>query len=199
MIRAIGSSTYPAELVVEAQWAAAQGGYHRFQTEQPLYSILTRSIERAVLPTAQRHGLGVLTYSPLNGGWLSGREDLLAGHRATSRPSMYDPAIPTNRAKAEAVARLRPIASDLGVPLPHLALAFVLAHPAISSVLIGPRTHDQLTSLLGASEVRLTDDVLDRIDEIVPPGVDVNPEDNYNAAPPAITVKRLRRRPADGR
>jgi aryl-alcohol dehydrogenase-like predicted oxidoreductase len=193
-VRAIGSSTFPAELMVEAQWAATLGGHRRFLSEQPLYSILTRSIERAVLPTAQRHGLGVLTYSPLNGGWLSGRDDVAAGHRATSRPSMYDPSVPTNRDKADAVVQLKQVAGELGVPLPHLAVAFVLAHPAITSVLIGPRTHDQLTSLLGGADVDLSAEVMDRIDEIVPPGVDVNPSDNYNAAPPAIADRALRRR-----
>jgi aryl-alcohol dehydrogenase-like predicted oxidoreductase len=193
-VRAIGSSTFPAELMVEAQWASSRGGHRRFLAEQPLYSILTRSIERAVLPTAQRHGLGVLTYSPLNAGWLSGRGDLEAGHRATSRPSMYDTSVPANRDKVVAVEQLTKVAGELGVPLPHLALAFVLAHPAVTSVLIGPRTHDQLTSLLGGADVDLSAEVMDRIDEIVPPGVDVNPSDNYNATPPAIADKALRRR-----
>jgi aryl-alcohol dehydrogenase-like predicted oxidoreductase len=193
-VRAIGSSTYPAELMVEAQWAAARGGHRRFLSEQPLYSILTRSIENAVLPTAQRHGLGVLSYSPLNGGWLSGRDNPLAGHRASRRPSMYDQSVAANRAKADAVEQLKEVASDAGMPLPHLAVAFVLAHPAITSVIIGPRTHDQLVSLLGGADVGLDSAVMDRIDEIVPPGIDVNPEDNYNAMPPAIADKSLRRR-----
>jgi aryl-alcohol dehydrogenase-like predicted oxidoreductase len=193
-VRAVGSSTFPAEMMVEAQWASTRGGHRRFLTEQPLYSVLTRSIERAVLPTAQRYGLGVLTYSPLNGGWLSGRDNLAAGHRATSRPSMYDPTVSANRNKAQAVEKLKTIAGEIGISLAHLSLAFVLAHPAITSVLIGPRTHDQLTSLLAGADVDLSVEVLDRIDEIVPPGIDINPEDNYNATPPAIAEKSLRRR-----
>jgi aryl-alcohol dehydrogenase-like predicted oxidoreductase len=195
-VRAIGSSTFPAELMVEAQWAATRGRHRRFVTEQPLYSILSRSIERAVLPTAQRHGLGVLTYSPLNAGWLSGRDDPMAAHRAATRLSMYDPSIPANQEKAAAVARLKDVARDAGVPLPHMAIGFVLAHPAVTSVIIGPRTHDQLTSLLGAVDVPLPAHVMDRIDEISPPGFDINRSDNYMATPPAIADKTLRRRPS---
>jgi aryl-alcohol dehydrogenase-like predicted oxidoreductase len=195
-IRAIGSSTFPAELIVEAQWAAVRGGHRRFVTEQPLYSILSRSIERAVLPTAQRHGMGVLTYSPLNAGWLSGRDDPMAAHRAATRPSMYDPTIAANQDKAAAVAQLKEVAREAGIPLPHMAIGFVLAHPAITSVIIGPRTHDQLTSLLGAVDSSLSADVMDRIDGIVPPGFDINSSDNYNATPPAIADKSLRRRPS---
>ena len=194
-IRAIGSSTFPAELMVEAQWAAERGGHRRFVAEQPLYSMLTRGNENAVLPTAQRHGMGVLTYSPLNAGWLSGRAgNPLDSHRATSRPTMYDATIPENKAKAEAVAALSVVARDAGLSLPHLALGFVLAHSAITSVIIGPRTLDQLTSLLPAADIQLSRDILDRIDDIVPPGVDVNPADNYAATPPAIADSRLRRR-----
>ncbi|MFI6350180.1 aldo/keto reductase [Streptomyces sp. NPDC050560] len=193
-VRAIGSSTYPAELIVEAQWAAQRGGHRRFTTEQPLYSVLTRSVERAVLPTAHRHGMGVLTYSPLNGGWLSGRADPAGGQRAAGRPTMYDTSIAENRAKAEAVAALREIAAEAGLTLPHLALGFVLAHPAVTSVIIGPRTHEQLVGLLDGGDVELPVDVLDRIDEVVPPGVDVNPADNYKATPPDLTDLALRRR-----
>ncbi|GAA4683079.1 aldo/keto reductase [Frondihabitans cladoniiphilus] len=192
-VRAVGSSTFPAELIVEAQWAAERGGHRRFVSEQPLYSVLTRSIERAVLPTARRHGMGVISYSPLNAGWLSGRSDPAGSHRAGSRPSMYDPAVPGNQAKAEAVRQLTLLATEAGIPLPHLALAFVLAHPALTSVIIGPRTHDQLTSLLGAADVILAPDVLDRIDEIVAPGTDLNPDDNYNATPPDLLDAALRR------
>jgi aryl-alcohol dehydrogenase-like predicted oxidoreductase len=195
-IRAIGSSTFPAELMVEAQWAAERGGHRRFVSEEPLYSMLTRSVENAVLPTAQRHNMGVLTYSPLNAGWLSGRGgNPLDSHRGASRPTMYDSAIPGNRAKAEAVAALTEIARDAGLSLPHLALGFVLAHSAVTSVIMGPRTLDHLTSLLPAADIELSRDILDRIDEVVPPGVDVNSTDNYMATPPAIADARLRRHP----
>jgi aryl-alcohol dehydrogenase-like predicted oxidoreductase len=193
-VRAIGASTFPAELIVEAQWAAARGGHHRFRTEQPRYSILTRIIERDVLPVAQRYGLGVLTYGPLSSGWLSGRSDPARGHRAATAPRAFDLAIPANQARLEAVRRLTKLAADTGMPLAHLALAFVRSHPAVTSVLIGPRTPAQLDDLLAGADVELGEDVLDRIDEIVPPGTEVNPEDNYNAASPAIEDKRLRRR-----
>ncbi|GGA29513.1 aldo/keto reductase [Paenibacillus physcomitrellae] len=193
-VRAIGSSTFPAEWIVEAQWAARRGNYHRFLTEQPRYSIFTRRLEGAVLPTALRYGMGVITYSPLNSGWLSGRADLTASHRALTLPDQYDPALPGNAAKAEALEKLNKLAEESGVTLPHLAVAFVKAHPAVSSVIIGPRTAEQLESLLAGADLELTEEQLDRIDEIVPPGKDLNPEDNYADEPPALMDKRLRRR-----
>jgi aryl-alcohol dehydrogenase-like predicted oxidoreductase len=193
-VRAIGSSTFPAELIVEAQWAADKGGHHRFRTEQPRYSILTRIIEGNVLPTAQRHGMGVLTYGPLSSGWLSGRADPTQGHRAATAPQAFDLTVPANQARQQAVQDLTKLAAETGMPLTHLAIAFVLAHPAVTSVLIGPRKPEQLADLLAAADVELTEEVLDRIDEIVPPGTEINPADNYLAASPAIGDKRLRRR-----
>jgi aryl-alcohol dehydrogenase-like predicted oxidoreductase len=194
-VRAIGSSTFPPELIVEAQWAAQRGGHHRFRTEQPRYSILTRIIEAAVLPTAQRYGMGVLTYGPLSSGWLSGRADPTRGHRAEGPGARaFDLAVPANQAKVEAVAKLTELAAEAGMPLTHLATAFVRAHPAVTSVLIGPRTPGQLDDLLAGAEVELGDDVLDRIDEIVAPGTELNPDDNYFAAPPSLEDPRLRRR-----
>jgi aryl-alcohol dehydrogenase-like predicted oxidoreductase len=193
-VRAFGSSTFPVEAIVEAQWTAQRRGHHRFLTEQPRYSILNRSIEAAVLPTAQRYGMGVLTYGPLGSGWLSGRADPTIGGRALRAPQAFDLAVPGNQAKAEAVRRLTALAADAGLPLMHLATAFVRSHPAVTSVLIGPRTLEQLTGLLGGADVELTGDILDRIDAIVAPGTDVNPADNYAADPLAITDKRLRRR-----
>ncbi|GIH29386.1 aldo/keto reductase [Acrocarpospora phusangensis] len=193
-VRAIGSSTFPAELIVEAQWAAEKGGHHRFRTEQPRYSILSRTIEGGVLPTAQRHGMGVLTYGPLSGDWLSGRADPTRGHRAAAVPQAFDLSIPANQVRLEAVQRLTKLAADVGMPLAHMATAFVLSHPAVASVLIGPRTPEQLDDLLAGAGVELSEDVLDAIDEIVPPGTEVNAADNYLAASPAIGDKRLRRR-----
>jgi aryl-alcohol dehydrogenase-like predicted oxidoreductase len=193
-IRAFGSSMFPAELVVEAQWAAQRQGSHRFLTEQPMYSIFTRKPERDVFPTAQRHGLGLLTFSPLNSGWLSGHADLGSSHRASLQPGRYDPSTPGGAAKVAALAELDILAKEAGLTLPRLATAFVLAHPAVTSVLIGPRTQQQLDGLLSGVDVGLSDEVLDRIDEIVPPGVDLNPEDNYAATPPPIEQARLRRR-----
>jgi aryl-alcohol dehydrogenase-like predicted oxidoreductase len=193
-IRAIGSSTFPADLIVEAQWVAERRGHHRFRTEQPRYSILTRTIEGTVLPAAQRHGMGVLTYGPLASGWLSGREDPTQGHRARLAARDFDVSDPGNLAKLEPVGRLTTLAAEVGVPLTHLATSFVRSHPAVTSVIIGPRTPGQLEDLLAGTEVRLGDDVLDRIDEIVPPGTEVNPGDMYFADPPAILDKHLRRR-----
>jgi aryl-alcohol dehydrogenase-like predicted oxidoreductase len=193
-IRAFGSSTFPADLIVEAQWAAERGAHHRFLTEQPRYSILTRSLEAAALPAAERYGMGVLTYGPLGSGWLSGRANIGEGHRVAAAPQAFDLSIPGNRAKADAVVQLTALAEEAGLALAHLATAFPLAHRAVTSVLIGPRTPAQLDDSLAAADVVLSDDVLDRIDEIVRPGTDVNPADNYNAEPPALRDARLRRR-----
>jgi aryl-alcohol dehydrogenase-like predicted oxidoreductase len=159
-----------------------------------MYSILTRRPEASVFPVAQRHNLGVLTFSPLNGGWLSGRTDQSSSHRATTRPSSYDPASATGQAKTAAVAKLAALAAEAGMTLPQLAVAFVRAHPAVTSVLIGPRTQAHLDSLLPAAELELTGDILDRIDEIVAPGTELDPADNYAATPPAIEHAHLRRR-----
>jgi aryl-alcohol dehydrogenase-like predicted oxidoreductase len=193
-VRAIGSSTFPAELIVEAQWAADKGGHHRFRTEQPRYSILTRIIEGGVLPAAQRYGMGVLTYGPLSSGWLSGRADPARGHRAATAPGAFDLTVPANQARLAAVRQLTDLAADAGMPLTQLATAFVRSHPAVTSVLIGPRTPGQLADLLAGADSELSEDVLDRIDEIVPPGTEINPADNYLAGAPAIEDKRLRRR-----
>jgi len=194
-VRAIGTSFFSPEQTVEAQWTAERRGHHRFRTEQPPYSILTRGIEASVLPTAQRYGMGVLTFGPLNSGWLSGRADPTSGHRSSGRGApMFDLTQPGVQAKAEAVEKLTKLAAEAGLSLPHLAVAFVLAHPAITSVLVGPRKPEHLVGLLAGAEVELSEDVLDRIDEIVPPGVDVNVGDLYIDPAPAIQDKRLRRR-----
>jgi aryl-alcohol dehydrogenase-like predicted oxidoreductase len=192
-VRAIGSSTFPADLIVETQWAAQRGGHRRFVTEQPRYSILNRTVETAVLPTAQRYHMGVLTYGPLSSGWLTGRNPA-DGQRVKWSARVFDLSVPGNQAKAQVVGQLGELAQQAGISLQHLALAFVRSHPAVTSVLIGPRTPEQLKDLLAGAEVELGDDVLDRIDELVAPGTELNAADNYFADPPAITDKRLRRR-----
>jgi aryl-alcohol dehydrogenase-like predicted oxidoreductase len=194
-VRAIGCSTFPAELIVEAQWAAERRGTHRFLTEQPRYSIMTRTIEAAVLPTAQRHTMGVLTYGPLHSGWLSGRADPTSSHRASGRGfAGFDLSLPENRAKPEVARQVGELAAQAGLSMTHLAVAFARAHPAVTSVIIGPRTPEQLDDLLAGADVVLGDDVLDRIDEIVAPGTEVNRADLAFATPPALEDKRLRRR-----
>ncbi|WP_370944548.1 aldo/keto reductase [Amycolatopsis sp. cg5] len=197
-VRAVGSSVFPAEQIVEAQWVSEQRGLVRFRTEQPPYSIFNRAIESAVLPTAQKYGMGVLTWSPLASGWLSGRYgkasdvDLNEGRKALQRHK-FDPALPENALKLEVVAELKKLASDLGRPLTHLALAFVRAHPGVTSAIIGPRTHEQLADLLDGADLELSADVLDRIDEIVPPGTDLNRLD-ADYTPHALADKTVRRR-----
>jgi aryl-alcohol dehydrogenase-like predicted oxidoreductase len=180
-VRYIGSSTFPASEVVEAQWVAARRGRERFVCEQPPYSMLVRAVEADVLPTCLRHGIGVIPWSPLAGGWLSGRyrkdQDPLSSPRVERFPARYDMSLADNRRKLDAVEALIRLADEAGVTLIELALAFVIRHPAVTSAIIGPRTMDQLESQLGAADVQLADDVLDRIDEIVPPGVNINPAD----------------------
>ncbi|WP_413798171.1 aldo/keto reductase [Streptomyces iranensis] len=194
-VRAVGGSFFAPEETVEAQWTAERRGHRPLRTEQCPYSILTRGVENRVLPTARRYGMGVLTFGPLNSGWLSGRADPTTGHRnAGLGAKMFDLSQPGVRAKAEAVQKLTALATEAGLPLAHLALAFVRAHPAVTSVLIGPRHPEHLTDLLAGADAELDDDILDRIDEIVAPGVDVNPDDFYIDPTPPITDKRLRRR-----
>lgn len=197
-----GSSTFPAEDIVAAQWIAERRGHERFRCEQPPYSIFTRGIEADVLPTCERYGMGVIPWSPLNGGFLTGRyrlgEDIPTSGRAARLPERFDPERPRVRAKLELIPDLESVAADAGMPLTHLAIGFTLAHPAVSAAIIGPRTMDQLEGLLGAGDVALDDDVLDRIDGLVPPGTNVNPAD-AGFEPPAIAQAWRRRRPPAAR
>ncbi len=196
-IRYFGSSTYPASDIVEAQWVAERRGRERFVCEQPPYSILVRAIEAEVLPTCQKYGMGVIPWSPLAGGWLTGRyrkgQDAPKSNRATRVPARYDLANPENQVKLDAVEELAVLADEAGLSMIDMALGFVLAHPAVTAPIIGPRTMEQLNSQLGAAEVRLPNDVLDRIDEIVPPGTTLSRAD-AGWDPPALTNPKLRRR-----
>ncbi len=180
-VRYVGSSTYPAPQIVEAQHIARERNLQRYLTEQPPYSLLARGIEADVLPTCREHGMGVLTWSPLAGGWLSGawRKDqpAPASTRAERLPQRYDLSMPENQAKLYAADALGRLAEEAGMSLIHLALAFVVRHPAVTSAIIGPRTMDQLESQLGAADVHLDDEILDRIDEIVAPGQNLSAVD----------------------
>ncbi len=181
-VRYVGSSTFPASQIVEAQWVARERNLQRFVTEQPAYSMLVRAVEADVLPTCERHGMGVLSYSPLTGGWLSGRWRKDAGQQSSSRasrlPERFDLSEPANQRKLDAVEALALLAEEAGITLIQLAIAFVLKHPAITAAIVGPRTMEQLESQLAAADVVLDAEVLDRIDAIVPPGVTINPVDN---------------------
>ncbi|GAA3774980.1 aldo/keto reductase [Micromonospora maritima] len=195
-IRYFGTSTYPAHRLVEAQWTAREHHLGRYVTEQPSYSILQRGIEAHVLPVAQRYGLGVLVWSPLASGWLSGaiRADrAIATHRSTFMPQRFDPAVGANQARMDAVERLATVADEAGLTLIQLALGFVTAHPAVTGALIGPRTPEHLRAQLAAADTVLTPDVLDAIDAIVAPGVDLAPHEK-NDTPPALLDPALRRR-----
>ncbi len=180
-VRYIGSSTFPASSIVEAQWVAERRGRERFACEQPPYSILARAVEADVLPTCARYGMGVIPWSPLGGGWLSGRFRKEGGDPSSRRsrmlPSRYDMSLPANQRKLEAADALAVLAEEAGISLIHLALAWVIRHPAVTAAIIGPRTMVHLEGQLGAVDVELSDELLDRIDEIVPPGVNVNPGD----------------------
>jgi aryl-alcohol dehydrogenase-like predicted oxidoreductase len=196
-IRAFGSSTFPAHQMVQAQWVSERRGLGRFVTEQPPYSLLARGIEADVLPVAQEFGMGVLPWSPLAGGWLSGGyrkgNDLPESTRRKRMPARFDLSSPDNQRKLEAADALGQLADEAGISLIHLALAFVMQHPAVTSPIIGPRTMEHLQSQLGAAEVALSTDVLDKIDEIVPPGVTIARADQ-GYLPPALTDPFLRRR-----
>jgi aryl-alcohol dehydrogenase-like predicted oxidoreductase len=197
-VRYVGSSTFPASEIVEAQWTAERRGRERFVCEQPPYSILVRGVEAELLPTCSRYGMGVIPWSPLAGGWLSGKWRTGTdpkSRRAALVPDRYDLSKPENQRKLEAAEQLAKVAADAGISLVHLAVAWVLNHPAVTAAIIGPRTMEQLTTQLGAVDVTLSAATLDRIDEIVPPGTNFSWAD-AGYTPPAVSDARLRRRSA---
>ena len=195
-VRYIGSSTYPAAQIVKAQFLARERGLQRYVCEQPPYSLLVRGIEADVLPTCRELGLGTIVWSPLAGGWLSGRwrkgADDLSSRRSAMIPQRYDLTLPANQEKLEAADALAALAEEAGLTLIHMALAFVINHPAVTAAIIGPRTLEQLESQLGASELKLDAAILDRIDEIVAPGRTINPTD-AGWANPALEPSARRR------
>jgi aryl-alcohol dehydrogenase-like predicted oxidoreductase len=194
-VRAIGSSTFPASDIVEAQWVSERRGLERFRCEQPPYSILDRSIEREVLPVAQRHGMGIVVWSPLAQGMLTGR--IRKDQQTDLRRARMFSHISDER-RINAVEQLIPVADEAGIKLTHLAMAFAIAHPAVTAAIIGPRTMGQLEDLLAGAEATLSDDVLDKVDKVVAPGTDIGRLDMaYN--PPAIQAANQRRRPIDER
>ena len=196
-VRAIGSSTTPASDIVEGQWVAERRGLERFRTEQPPYSILNRGIESEVLPIAQRYGMGVLVWGPLGQGMLTGR--VRKGQQTDVIRARFVKAFSDER-RLDVVEQLIPLADKAGQPMTHLAMAFAIAHPGVTSALLGPRTMEQLDDLLGGLDVTLTDEILDRIDAVVPPGTDVAPLDQTQAyLPPAVQRSELRRRPVNER
>ena len=200
-IRSFGASKVPASEIVEAQWTAERRGHGRFRTEQPPYSLLTRAIEYDVLPTCQRHGMGVLAYSPLAGGWLSGKYrkgQEVSGPGSAARlerfPGRWDASSPANATKLDAADAFGALADEAGLTLVQMAVAFATSHPAITSTIIGPRTMEHLQGYLAADGIELSDDVLNRIDEIVPPGVTINVTDNmWNVGTTALSAESRRR------
>ena len=197
-VRYIGSSTFPAHMIVTAQWTAQRRGRERFVCEQPPYSLLTRGIEADVLPVCREHGMGVIVWSPLAGGWLSGRyrtggDSPGQSRRAQMLPQRWDMSLPGNQRKLEAADALAELAEEAGISLVEAALAFAISHPAVTAAIIGPRTMEHLEGQLPALERTLSAELLDRIDEIVPPGVNVNPADR-GWDPPWLTDPSLRRR-----
>ncbi|WP_090798971.1 aldo/keto reductase [Asanoa ishikariensis] len=194
-VRAVGASGFPASEIVEAQWVAERRGLERFRTEQPPYSILNRSIEREILPVCQRYGMGTLVWSPLGQGLLTGRYRKgrhTDTHRSSAMPQHF-----ADERKLAAVEQLIPLAEKVGMPMTHLAMAFAIAHPGVTSAIIGPRTMEQLDDLLAGADVTLDDEILDRIDEIVPPGTDAGPNDVAYTPPAIATVSQRRRSVAE--
>jgi aryl-alcohol dehydrogenase-like predicted oxidoreductase len=191
-VHTIGTSTFPASAIVEAQWVAERRGLERFRTEQPPYSIVNRSIEREVLPVCQRYGMGTLVWSPLGQGLLTGR--YRRGQQADTHRSGGGHQHFTDERKLDVVEQLIPLAEKAGLPMTHLAMAFAISHPGVTSAIIGPRTMEQLDDLLAGADVALEDEVLDRIDEIAPPGTDAGPND-VAYTPPAVSNVSRRRRP----
>jgi aryl-alcohol dehydrogenase-like predicted oxidoreductase len=197
-IRAFGCSKFPAHEIVESQWISARAGLGRFVTEQPPYAILVRGIEADVLPVAQQHDMGVMTWGPLAGGWLGGGyrrgQDAPPSRRASRNPQRFDLSLPGNQRKLDAADALAQLAAEAGLGLIDLAIAFTLAHPAVTAPVVGPRTMEHLESYLAAADVKLSKDILDRIDKIVPPGTDLLEADRVYV-PPSLTDATRRRRP----
>jgi aryl-alcohol dehydrogenase-like predicted oxidoreductase len=195
-VRYIGSSTFPPSAIVEAQWVAERRGRERFVCEQPPYSLLVRGVEADVLPTCRRYGMGVIPWSPLGGGWLSGKwrkdADDLTSRRSAMLPQRYDMSLPANQRKLDAADALGKLADEARISLIAMALAFVIRHPAVTAAIIGPRTMEHLESQLPAVDVELSDELLDKIDEIVPPGVNVNPADQGWQSPELAPEARRR-------
>ncbi|MFE2714219.1 aldo/keto reductase [Streptomyces mirabilis] len=195
-VRAIGTSSFPASDIVEAQWVAERRGLMRFRSEQPTYSILNRGIEREVLPVCERYGMGALVYSPLAGGLLTGR--YRKDRQADSHRAAFGFKHLSDERRLDIVEQLIPLAEKAGMPLTHLAMAFAIAHPGVTSAIIGPRTMAHLDDLLAGADTTLTDEILEQIDAIVPPGTDIGTLDMaYN--PPAVQQTALRRRLPDAR
>jgi aryl-alcohol dehydrogenase (NADP+) len=201
-VRIIGSSTFPAEEIVEAQWVAEKRNRERFTCEQPPYSLFARGIESAVLPTCERYGMGVIVWSPLAGGWLTGKfrkgDSTPDSQRARLRPDRFNFDLPENKMKLDLVEELAKVAADAGMSMTHMAMAFSVTHPAVTSAIIGPRTMEQLTDVLAGADVELSDDILDALDKIVTPGVTINIAD-AGWVPPDIAQSFRRRRPAGRR
>ena len=197
-VRCIGHTTFPVSAIVEAQWTARERGRERFVSEQPPYSILTRGIEVEVLPTCARYGMGVIPYSPLGQGWLSGRyrkDSEVTGPLSVARQRLanrFDMSLPANQRKLDAAEQLAELADQAGMSMIEMAIAFVLRHPAVTAAIIGPRTMEHLESQLAAADIELPDDVLDRIDEIVPPGTTINPADGGWVSPALQPAARRR-------
>jgi aryl-alcohol dehydrogenase-like predicted oxidoreductase len=193
-VRAIGASHTSASDIVEGQWVAERRGLARFHTEQPPYSILNRGIEREILPVAQRFGMGTLVWGPLGQGLLTGR--VRRDHNDLTRAGMFRHL--TDQRRLDVVEQLVPLAAEAGLPMTHLAMAFVITHPGVTCALLGARTEQHLDDLLAGLDVTLPDDVLDRIDEIVPPGTDIGALDQA-PLPAPLTDAGLRRRPLAAR
>ena len=195
-IRYFGSSTFPAYRIVEGQWAARERNLGRYVTEQLHYSILNRGAETDVLPVTENHGLGVLVWSPLSSGWLSGAVRAgqeITTHRSSVMPQRFDLDVPANRAKLDVVEQLAKLTAEGGLTMIQLALGFVTSHPGVTTAIIGPRTMDHLESQLAAADTVLSADVLDAIDAIVAPGVDLSPEEKIDTRQ-SISDASLRRR-----
>ena len=170
-IRYAGSSTFPAWQLVESYWVADRRNLARFATEQPPYHLFDRRIENEVLPACRKYGTAVLPWSPLAGGWLTGkyRADAPAPAEGRHLRALQNPDENVQRRLA-AVGKLLPLAESVGSSLSQFALAWNLQQPGVTSPIIGPRTREQLDDNLRATEFTLDEGVLRQVDEICPPG-----------------------------
>lgn len=162
--------------IVETLWISERRGYERFVCLQPPYSMLRRAMENEHFPMTRHHGIANIVWSPLEGGWLTGKYRRDAGNPMDSPRAQKwigDLGKEVFERRLDAVEELLPLAEAKGVSMSRFSLAWALRHPAVTSVIIGPRTMEQFEDCLGAVDVELTDDDLATIDRVVPPGTSV--------------------------
>jgi NDP-hexose 2,3-enoyl reductase len=166
-VRYVGSSNFAGWHLVAGQESAVRRHFLGLVSEQCIYNLLTRHVELEVVPAAIEYGIGIIPWSPLHGGLLSGAlRKQREGIGARSNEGRAGESLNKHR---EAIEGYEKLAAELGHDPANLALAWLLSRPGVSAPIIGPRTAEQLEGCLAALEIKLDDKVLARLDELFPP------------------------------